>query len=104
MTDESSVTDFLCVADDQAGQEDQRSANDDLHGRREKWRVHVAMSDVADRGQLRRDDRGGGRHGDPEVRNEEGQGVTQTPSRSHEPAYEAANPWMSSSRERPIVR
>src|SRR4051812_10552215 len=85
----------LRTPDDPAGGEHQQPAYDDLQGGRPPRRVHVTMPNPADRAELGDHDDDGEHERQREIGEEERHGVAEAPRRRHQPAHEAADPWMS---------
>src|SRR6266571_1602716 len=90
----------LRTADHDPGNKNQDAADHHLKRRREEWRIHVAMADIADDAQLSRHHYHGGAHRSLEARNQKRQSVAESAGRSHQSADDAAYPGTAPSRKR----
>lgn len=80
----------LGAADQDAGDEHQHTAQNNLEDGGKKWRVHVALSDPGDGDEFDGDDDNGGDECNVEVFDQKWQRMTDSSGSSHEPSYCAA--------------
>lgn len=83
----------LGAADEPAGEEHEDASDDDLKGGLEKWRVHVAVANIADDAELDRDDDDRDASGEAKLWNQKRKCVPKAAGCGHQPGHGAANPW-----------
>src|ERR1700704_5833567 len=91
------------ATDQDAGNENQDSAQSDLQSSRQSQRLHVAMPDPGDDAQFDHNNQNGGNHSHSEIGDQEWQRVANTAKRSHEPANESPHPGMTAAGEAAVV-
>ena len=94
----------LRAADEQSREEYQRSTQHHLQHGGNQGSVHVAVADIADRGQFNDHDEQGYNQGKPEIADEKRKRVADPSRGGHQAAYQSSNPGMPSPCKGAIVR
>src|SRR6516164_9789957 len=91
------------ASDQPTGQEHEDASDDDLKGRLQKRRVHIAVTNVADGPEFHRDYADGDAGGQTEIGNQIGKRVTETAGGGHQTGDRAADPRGAAASQRAVV-